>query len=112
MQLATQFIDPLFHSFYYMQYVRFVNAYRTPQVRLFPTRLNIYYLFLEKMNSFSQGKYDVTNCPGPQIESDYENKRTDAWSQIEDLGITKRIVSTCTWIISQLYLSALPNWSI
>ncbi|KAG9314690.1 hypothetical protein JVU11DRAFT_5496 [Chiua virens] len=47
MQLATQFIDPLFHSFYYMQ-----------------------------------------------SSPDYENKRTEAWSQIEDLGITKRIVST------------------
>ncbi|KAF9229699.1 BAR-domain-containing protein [Gyrodon lividus] len=75
MQLATQFIDPLFHSLYYMQ-------------------LNIYYLFLEKMNSFTEGRYDVTNCPGSQIQSDYENKRSDAWSQIEDLNITKRIIST------------------
>ncbi|KAF8446309.1 hypothetical protein L210DRAFT_3393377 [Boletus edulis BED1] len=75
MQLATQFIDPLFHSFYYMQ-------------------LNIYYLFLEKINSFAEGKYNVANCPSSQIQSDYENNRTDAWSQIEDLGITKRIVST------------------
>ncbi|KIJ68786.1 hypothetical protein HYDPIDRAFT_107035 [Hydnomerulius pinastri MD-312] len=75
MQLSTQFIDPLFHSFYYMQ-------------------LNIYYLFLEKMHSFAEGRYDVTNCPGSQIQSDYENNRTDAWSQIEDLNITKRILST------------------
>ncbi|KAG8220133.1 hypothetical protein J3R82DRAFT_1154 [Butyriboletus roseoflavus] len=75
MQLASQFIDPLFHSFYYMQ-------------------LNIYYLFLEKMNSFAEGRYDVTNGSASQIHSDYENKRTDAWSQIEDLGIAKRIVST------------------
>jgi amphiphysin len=79
MQLATQFIDPLFHSLYYMQ-------------------LNIYYLFLEKMNSFAQSRYNITNGPASQIQSDYENKRTDAWLQIEDLGITKRIVSTCTWI--------------
>ncbi|KAN0100940.1 hypothetical protein V8E55_000924 [Tylopilus felleus] len=75
MQLATHFIDPLFHSYYYMQ-------------------LNIYYLFLEKMNSFAEGKYNVTNCSGSQIQSDYENRRTDAWSQIEGLGITKRIIST------------------
>jgi len=75
MQLTTQFIDPLFHSLYYMQ-------------------LNIYYLFLEKMHSFAEGRYNVTNGPASQIQSDYENKRTDAWSQIEDLGITKRIVST------------------
>ncbi|KAJ8593582.1 BAR-domain-containing protein [Rhizopogon salebrosus TDB-379] len=75
MQLATNFIDPLFHSFYYMQ-------------------LNVYYLFLEKMNSFAEGRYDVTNVPGAQIQADYEEKRTDAWSQIEDLNITKRIIST------------------
>ncbi|KAG1908501.1 uncharacterized protein F5891DRAFT_1124269 [Suillus fuscotomentosus] len=66
MQLSTHFIEPLFHSFYYMQ-------------------LNIYYLFLEKMNSFAEGRYDVTNAPGAQIQADYEEKRTDAWSQIEDL---------------------------
>ncbi|KAG2129767.1 hypothetical protein DEU56DRAFT_816613 [Suillus clintonianus] len=75
MQLATHFIDPLFHSFYYMQ-------------------LNVYYLFLEKMNSFAEGRYDVTNVPGAQILADYEEKRTDAWSTIEDLNITKRIIST------------------
>jgi len=75
MQLGTQFIDPLFHSFYYMQ-------------------LNIYYLFLEKMNSFAEGRYNVVNVPSSQIQSDYENNRTDAWSRIEDLGITKRILST------------------
>ncbi|KAL4069323.1 hypothetical protein J3A83DRAFT_4250523 [Scleroderma citrinum] len=75
MQLATHFIDPLFHSFYYMQ-------------------LNIYYLFLEKINSFAENRYDVTNVPGSQIQSDYENKRTDASREVEDLNITKRIIST------------------
>lgn len=99
MQLASQFIDPLSHSFYYMQCVRFLIVYNIHQIKLYSTRLNIYYLFLEKMNSFAEGKYNVTNVPGVQIQSDYENTRTDAWSQIEDLGITKRIVSTCTWII-------------
>ncbi|KAJ3005040.1 hypothetical protein NUW54_g4523 [Trametes sanguinea] len=38
---ATQFIDPLFHSFYYMQ-------------------LNIFYLMLEKLHGFAEGKYDIT----------------------------------------------------
>ncbi|KIM61959.1 hypothetical protein SCLCIDRAFT_852039 [Scleroderma citrinum Foug A] len=75
MQLATQFIDPLFHSFYYMQ-------------------LNIYYLFLEKMNSFAEGRYDVTSVPGSQIQTEYENSRGDGWRQVEDLNITKRIIST------------------
>ena len=75
MQLAAQFIDPLFNSFFYMQ-------------------LNIYYLILEKMNSFAEeAKYDVTNVPGNQIQADYEGKRTDAWERIENLSIIKRIVS-------------------
>lgn len=100
MQLASQFIDPLFHSFYYMQCVRFLSVYNILYVQLSSTRLNIYYLFLEKMNSFAEGKYDVTNVSASQIQEDYENKRTDAWSQIEDLGIAKRIVSTCTCVIS------------
>ncbi|KAJ7806167.1 hypothetical protein B0H14DRAFT_2876813 [Mycena olivaceomarginata] len=75
MTLSTQFIDPLFSSFYYMQ-------------------LNIFYLILEKVNGFAEeNKYDVTNVPGSQIANDYEGKRTDAWSSIEELHITKRIIS-------------------
>ncbi|KAJ7451180.1 BAR-domain-containing protein [Mycena latifolia] len=75
MTLSTQFIDPLFSSFYYMQ-------------------LNIFYLLLEKMNGFAEEtKWDVTNVAGSQIERDYEEKRTDAWSSIEELNITKRIIS-------------------
>ncbi|KAJ7767514.1 hypothetical protein DFH07DRAFT_955043 [Mycena maculata] len=75
MTLATQFIDPLFSSFFYMQ-------------------LNIFYLILEKMNGFAEeAKYDISNVPGSEIAQDYENKRTDAWSNIEELNITKRIIS-------------------
>lgn len=75
MQLASNFIDPLFQSFYYMQ-------------------LNIFYLILEKMQSFAdEGKYDITNAPGAAIQEDYESKRTDAWEQIEGLQIVKRIIS-------------------
>ncbi|KAH0590190.1 Protein hob1 [Termitomyces sp. J132] len=75
MQLSTQFIDPLFNSFFYMT-------------------LNIYYIILEKMNAFAEdSKYDVTNVPGAQIQQDYENKRTDAWELIESLGIVKRMIS-------------------
>lgn len=75
MTLTTQFIDPLFHSFYYMQ-------------------LNIYYIILEKMNAFAaDAQYDTTNIPGSQIASIYEEQRTDAWNDIENLNITKRIIS-------------------
>ncbi|KAJ3576273.1 hypothetical protein NP233_g537 [Leucocoprinus birnbaumii] len=77
MQLSTNFIDPLFNSFFYMQ-------------------LNIYYLILEKMNSFADSaKYEITNMPGSAIEQSYEEKRTDAWHTIENLNIVKRIVSVC-----------------
>ncbi|KIJ21433.1 hypothetical protein PAXINDRAFT_64064 [Paxillus involutus ATCC 200175] len=93
MQLATQFIDPLFHSLYYMQ-------------------LNIYYLFLEKMHSFAEGRYDVTNCPGSQIQSDYENNRSDAWSQIEDLNITKRFISTSKFVQAKRAEGSSPGSSV
>ncbi|EEB94593.1 hypothetical protein MPER_06566 [Moniliophthora perniciosa FA553] len=76
MQLSAQFIDPLFHSFFYMQ-------------------LNIFYMILEKMNGFAEeAKYDITNVSGNQIAADYEENRTDAWQTIEGLNITKRIIST------------------
>ncbi|KAF9001389.1 BAR-domain-containing protein [Hymenopellis radicata] len=75
MTLSTQFIDPLFHSFFYMQ-------------------LNIFYIILEKMNGFAEeAKYDIASIPGSQIGEEYENARTDAWSRIEELNITKRIIS-------------------
>jgi amphiphysin len=51
-------------------------------------------MLLEKTQAFAEGKYDVSSVPGAQIQSDYENKRTDAWEKIEELAITKRILST------------------
>ncbi|KAF9056403.1 BAR-domain-containing protein [Panaeolus papilionaceus] len=75
LMLSSQFIDPLFNSFFYMQ-------------------LNIYYLIFEKMNSFADdAKYDIQNVPAAQIAQDYEEKRTDAWQVIENLNIIKRIIS-------------------
>jgi amphiphysin len=95
--LATQFIDPLFNSFFYMQYVKLV--YHSSFNDLSNVhRLNIYYLILEKMNSFADAaKYDITNVPGSQIAQDYEEKRTDAWQHIENLNIVKRIISVCMY---------------
>ncbi|EKM60361.1 uncharacterized protein PHACADRAFT_246220 [Phanerochaete carnosa HHB-10118-sp] len=75
MQMATQYIDPLFHSFFYMQ-------------------LNIFYLLLEKLNGYAESaQYDVS-VPPAQVAIDYEAKRTDAWSRIEELNVTKRFTST------------------
>lgn len=49
------------------------------------------------MNAFAENaKYDVS-VPTSQVIPDYEAKRTDAWAEIEALGITKRIISTCTF---------------
>lgn len=60
------------------------------------SRLNIYYLILEKMNAFADdSKYDISNLSGAKIESDYEEKRSDAWQYIENLNIMKRIISVC-----------------
>ncbi|WVF71288.1 hypothetical protein IAT40_006091 [Kwoniella sp. CBS 6097] len=70
--MATRFIDPLFHSFYYMQ-------------------LNVYYIMQEKIQSFADGKYDMTRT---DIENIYLEQRGDAAEQIEELQIIKRITST------------------
>lgn len=61
-------------------------------------RLNIYYLILEKMNSFADSaKYDIASMPGSQIQQSYEEGRTDAWYVIENMNIVKRIVSVCAY---------------
>jgi amphiphysin len=57
-------------------------------------RLNVYYMVLEKLSSFTEGKYD-TSPSFQDIAADFETKRSDALQQIEDMAITKRIISTC-----------------
>jgi len=48
------------------------------------------------MHNFAdENKWDLSNIPGSQIAQEYEEKRTDAWAHIEELGIIKRIVSIC-----------------
>lgn len=48
------------------------------------------------MHNFAdENKWDLSNVPGSQIAQEYEEKRTDAWANIEELGIIKRIVSIC-----------------
>ncbi|KAF8499111.1 BAR-domain-containing protein [Russula emetica] len=74
MMLATRFINPLFHSFFYMQ-------------------LNIFYMILDKINQFSEGKYTV-DMPASQITAEFEEKRGDAAAVIEALSITQRFIST------------------
>ncbi|PVG00707.1 BAR-domain-containing protein [Serendipita vermifera] len=71
MVLATRFIDPLFHSFYYMQ-------------------LNIYYLMMEKLQGFAtecKYRYETSSA---EILSEYQDKRGDVWEQVDALHVTKR----------------------
>lgn len=72
LELASRFIDPLFHSFYYMQ-------------------LNVYYIMLEKLQSFADGKYDLERR---DIEDIYLEQRGDAAEQLDALNITQRPAST------------------
>lgn len=51
-------------------------------------------MVLEKLSSFAEGKCDVS-LSFHDIAADYEAKRPEALQQIEDMAITKRIVSTC-----------------
>lgn len=52
-------------------------------------------MLLEKLNTFVDGKYDVTVSPA-QIVEEYEQKRGDSAEQIEALAITQKFISTCT----------------
>jgi amphiphysin len=94
MVMATQFIDPLFHSFYYMQYVREPESEGGVLRCIY--RLNIYYLMMEKLQGFVQENKFSPGASGAEILGDYENERTEAWQQVESLHITKRIASTGT----------------
>ena len=51
----------------------------------------MYYIMLEKVQSFADGKYDMER---KDIEDIYLEQRGDAAEQLDDLPITKRIAST------------------
>lgn len=70
--LAVRFIEPIFHSFYYMQ-------------------LNCFYLMQDKLQSFADGKYDLTRN---DVENIYFEQRGDAAERLDELTVTKRMVST------------------
>ncbi|CAO1616996.1 unnamed protein product [Parajaminaea phylloscopi] len=63
-------MSPLFHSFYYMQ-------------------LNVFYLTLDKVQAFSNGKYDLTNTSAAAVEQRYADMLTDAAERLEELSIRK-----------------------
>jgi amphiphysin len=51
----------------------------------------VYYIMLEKVQSFADGKYDLER---KDIENIYLEQRGDAAEQLDELQITKRVVST------------------
>lgn len=69
-ELASAFMTPLFHSFYYMQ-------------------LNVFYLTMERLQSFAQGKYDLTNNSIAVVEDTYMSQLTDAAERLENLTIRR-----------------------
>lgn len=50
---------------------------------------------MEKLQSFADGKYDLTR---KDIEDIYLEQRGDAAERIEELQITKRIISTGVYL--------------
>jgi amphiphysin len=54
-------------------------------------RLNVYYIMLDKVQSFADGKYDLSR---KDIENIYFEQRGDIGDILEEMGITKRGVST------------------
>ncbi|SNX83123.1 related to RVS167 - BAR adaptor protein [Melanopsichium pennsylvanicum] len=72
-ELAGAFMTPLFHSFYYMQ-------------------LNVFYLTMERLQSFAEGKYDLSNNSIAVVEDTYMNQLTDASERLENLTIRRGAV--------------------
>lgn len=74
-EMATRFMTPLFHSFYYMQ-------------------LNVFYLTLDKLQNFANGRYDVSAASVARVEADYISQLNDAAERLEALTIRKPAVPT------------------
>lgn len=49
---------------------------------------------LERVQSYADGKYDLSN---KDIEGIYLDQRGDTAERLDELGITKRIASTGGW---------------
>jgi len=54
-------------------------------------RLNCFYLMQDKLQSFADGKYDLART---DIENVYFEQRGDSADALDELTITKRMVST------------------
>jgi amphiphysin len=68
-------------------------------------RLNVYYIMLEKVQSFADGKYDLER---KDIENIYFEQRGDVAEQLEEMSITKRGVSTGMLLFPSDNLPTIP----
>lgn len=63
-------------------------------------RLNVFYLTLDKVQTFADGKYDLTDTSPAAVEQRYADMLTDAAEKLEELSIRKpatasaRVLST------------------
>lgn len=73
-ELAASFVNPLFHSFYYMQ-------------------LNVMYLTLDRLQSFARGRFEVA-VPSAQIEQDYQAGLGNTVEMLDNLSIHKPATSS------------------
>ncbi|QRW05040.1 BAR adaptor protein [Ceratobasidium sp. AG-Ba] len=80
------------------------NLFKVDQLGFDHETLNIFYLMLEKLQSFASGKYEVAGTP-QDIEQAYHNRRTDAMERVEALNITRRIASTGDYFPISTYAS-------
>ncbi|EPQ28487.1 uncharacterized protein PFL1_03790 [Pseudozyma flocculosa PF-1] len=71
-EMAQRFMTPLFYSFYYMQ-------------------LNVFYLTLERLQSFTEGKYDISETSLNTVEDHYLSQLTDAAERLDALSIRKPV---------------------
>ena len=69
-------------------------------INTIPTRLNIFYLTLEKVQGFASGKYGLLSTPN-EVVSAYDARQSDARQQIDNLNINKRLVSTARMVQTQ-----------
>ncbi|KAE8225365.1 hypothetical protein CF319_g1883 [Tilletia indica] len=88
--MAARFITPLYESFYYVQ-------------------LNVQYLTSEALQTFSEGKYDIS-INGPPVENQYADQLGDALEKLEALSIRRPAMASARVLgTTQRQNSILPS---
>jgi amphiphysin len=69
-------------------------------------RLNIFYIMVEKLQAFAEGKYEVPADPG-DIAAQFLERFSGAQERVEALGVIKRVTSTGRPTQSEVFESQL-----